>query len=291
MSEKNSKRRSFSDLGSPGQGAIDREFIHAEINPPEPDWSDSSPPATDADDDAPNTEFEVMVGVPAYNEAHSIADIVTAAATYTDTVLVIDDGSQDDTTQQARWAGATVVTHEQNLGYGGALKTLFDAAYAADVDHLVILDGDGQHDTSDIPKLIETQRDTGAEIVIGSRFVDGANSEIPLYRRFGLGVVNTLTNLMMRLRYSGVAVSDTQSGFRAYDREAIKTIAEADTLGHGMDASLDILFHAAQREYEIEEVPSTINYNIEDASTQNPLTHGLTLVWRIVLEGASRRDR
>lgn len=291
MTDENSKHRSSPNSGSLGEHVTDREFVRAEVDLSGTDRPDSGSAATDGNDNVSDEEFELMVGIPAYNEERSIASIVTAAAAYADTVLVIDDGSQDETSQRARRAGATVVTHERNRGYGGALRTLFDTAHAADVDHLVILDGDGQHDASDIPKLVETQRATGAEIVIGSRFVDGADSKLPLYRRFGLTVVNTLTNLIMRLQYSRIGVSDTQSGFRAYDREAIKTIAETDDLGYGMEASLDLLFHAAQREYEIEEVPSTINYDIEDGSTHNPITHGLSLVWRIVLEGASPRNR
>lgn len=291
MTEKNSNPRPQINLGAAGQTVTDRTFAPAEVDLPRTDQHGTGSAGSDGKETVSETEFDLMIGIPAYNEAHAIASIVGAALTYADTVVVIDDGSQDDTSERAHLAGATVVTHERNQGYGGALRTLFDTALAADVDHLIILDGDGQHDANDIPKLLQAQRDTGAEIVIGSRFVDGANSKLPLYRRFGLVVVNTLTNLIMRLQYSRMGVSDTQSGFRAYDREAIKTIAGADDLGYGMDASLDILFHAARREYDIEEVPSTINYDIEDASTHNPIIHGLTLVWRIMLEGASPRNR
>jgi glycosyltransferase involved in cell wall biosynthesis len=119
-----------------------------------------------------------LVGIPAYNEADSIGGVVSSALPHADDVLVVDDGSADATSKRARRAGATVVAHEDNRGYGAALATLFDRAHAMDVDHLVVLDGDGQHDADDIPKLIETQRHTGAEIVVASRFVLG-HSALP----------------------------------------------------------------------------------------------------------------
>lgn len=227
---------------------------------------------------------DIMVGIPAYNEADSIADVVASVAVYADEVIVVDDGSEDETSERALVAGATVVTHERNRGYGGALSTIFAHARAAGAGHLVVLDGDGQHDPADIPVLVDTQRETGAEIVIGSRFVGNSNSVIPSYRYFGIAVVNAITNLSMRLKYSPLGLSDTQSGFRAYGKDAIETIADTEDIGHGMDASLDILFHAAQEGYDIKEVPSEVDYEVQNPSTINPVVHGLALVRRLIIE-------
>lgn len=233
----------------------------------------------------------VLIGIPAYNEAKSIAGVVADAMAHADEVLVVDDGSDDATSERAREAGATVITHETNMGYGAALGTIFRHAYTTDVDHLVTVDGDGQHDPKDISKLIGTQRSSGADIVIGSRFVDGVGADIPVYRRVGLAVVNTLTNLGLWLRYSSSGVSDTQSGFRAYGRGAIETMVMADEIGTGMGASLDILFHAAREGDEIEEVSTTIRYDIDDPSTQSPVAHGLGLLVAIFFEVVPRRAR
>lgn len=251
--------------------------------------SSSERPAAEAVDEKATST--VLVGVPAYNEAQSIASVVANAKTYADEVLVVDDGSDDETKERALEAGAKVATHETNMGYGATLRTIFQFAYVMDVDHLVTLDGDGQHDPGDIPKLVEAQRTSGADIVIGSRFADGADTDIPTYRRVGLAVVNALTNAGLRLRYSSPGVSDTQSGFRAYQRSAIETIVEADEIGTGMGASLDILFEAAREGNEIEEVPTTINYDIEDPSSQSPIVHGLGLLLAIFLELIPRRGR
>jgi hypothetical protein len=233
----------------------------------------------------------VLIGVPAYNEAQSIASVVANAKAYADEVLVVDDGSDDETKERAIEAGAKVATHETNMGYGATLGTIFQYAYTTDVDHLVTIDGDGQHDPGDIPKLVEAQRSTGADIVIGSRFADGADTDIPTYRRAGLAVVNALTNAGLRLRYSSSGVSDTQSGFRAYGRDAIETIVLADEIGAGMGACLDILFCAVREGNNIEEVPTTIDYDIDDPSSQSPIVHGLGLMLAIFFEVIPRPAR
>ena len=231
----------------------------------------------------------VLVGIPAYNEAGTIREVIEAAMPHADEVLVVDDGSVDETRQQARTAGAMVLSHDENQGYGATLGTIFEYASHCNAAHLVIIDADGQHDVTDIPDLIRTQRETGVEIVTGSRFSGGSKSEIPRYRRFGLGVINTLTNVGLRLGYSYPSVSDTQCGFRAYDRDAIESMATAPDIGNGMGASLDIIFQAARDGHEIVEVPTRIDYDVEDASTQNPVVHGLSLLGSLIVAVAQDR--
>lgn len=220
----------------------------------------------------------VLVGIPAYNEAATIAPIVTAARRHADMVLVVDDGSTDATRERARGAGATVVSHETNQGYGATLGTIFQYADRAETDHLVILDADGQHDAGDVPDLVRTQQETGAELVTGSRFTGESSTEMPRYRRFGLAIINLLTNLSLRIGYSYPSVSDSQCGFRAYNRDAIETMAETREIDTGMGASLDILFQSAREGYDIVEVPTRVDYEVEDASTQNPVMHGFGLL-------------
>ncbi|MFC7070536.1 glycosyltransferase family 2 protein [Halobaculum lipolyticum] len=220
----------------------------------------------------------VLVGIPAYNEAATIGDVVAEGTAYADAVLVVDDGSDDRTAAVAETAGATVIEHDHNRGYGGALKTLFEQADRLGVDHLVVLDADSQHDPADVPDLVETQRRTGAEIVVGSRFVDGGATDAPLYRRAGLLVVNVLTNVGCGAVTPRQWVRDTQSGFRAYSREAVESLAADATIADRMDASTDILDHAVSRGYDVEEVGTTVSYDVEEANSRHPLTHGLTLV-------------
>jgi len=226
-------------------------------------------------------ELAVLVGIPAYDEAATIGSVVEAAREHADAVLVVSDGSTDGTEHRAREAGATVIEHERNRGYGAALQTLFGAAADRDADHLVVLDGDGQHAAEEIPSLVEAQRESNAEIVVGNRFHEEARREIPLYRRVGLTAINHLTNLSLGAVRSQERLSDTQSGFRAYDQRAIASLASAD-LGDGMDASTDILYHATDRGYTVEEVDASVTYDVEDANSRHPIRHGLTLVHSVL---------
>lgn len=230
---------------------------------------------------APTDHPHVVVAIPAYNAADTVGDVVRQASRYADVVVVVDDGSADDTAEVARTTGALVVEHTRNRGYGGALKTAFKEADRLEAEHLVLMDADGQHDATDIPRLVERQADTGAEIVIGSRYVDGSRTRLPLVRRVGLGVINVLTNLSLgRVRPSNY-VRDTQSGFRAYDREAIESLAADPDIGDRMGASTDIIYHAHRQGYDMAEVGITISYAVEHGSTLNPVAHGYDLVRNI----------
>jgi len=224
----------------------------------------------------------VLVGIPAYNEAETIRDVVRDASERADHVLVVDDGSDDDTASAAREAGATVVEHGYNRGYGGALKTTFREANRCGADHLVVVDGDGQHDASDITQLVDHQRESGAQVVIGSRFHGVGGTDLPLYRRAGVEVVNTLTNASLDSFEGEQRIRDTQCGFRCYGREAIESLAMDYSISNHMGASTDILHHACSRGYGIEEVGTTVDYDVENASTQNPIRHGFTLVNNIL---------
>ncbi len=232
----------------------------------------------------------VLVGIPAYNEANTIESVVADALAYADEVVVVDDGSSDETAQLAKAAGATVIVHPENRGYGATIQTLFTRAHETGASYLVTLDGDAQHDVSDISTLVEACDDSDASVVIASRFLGGSRSSIPLYRQFGLAVVNGLSNLAIRLRGGSTTISDTQSGFRAYDATAIETVADAENIGLGMDASLDILFHVVSHGHSIAEVPTTINYNVEGSSTHNPFIHGFSLIRSIAVEFTRMRE-
>jgi glycosyltransferase involved in cell wall biosynthesis len=227
-------------------------------------------------------QVSTLVAIPAYNEAATVGDVVAGALEHEDHVLVIDDGSTDGTVEQARAAGAMVLERETNGGYGAALKTAFREAHKQRADQLVILDGDGQHDPADIPALLAPLREGSADIAIGSRFAAGSDTVIPLYRRVGLAVINLLSNLSLGVVRSRSWINDTQSGFRAYDRRAIASLLADEEVGDRMSASTDILYHAHHNDYVIEEVGTTIDYDVADGSHHSPVSHGVHLVMNIV---------
>ena len=220
----------------------------------------------------------VVVAIPAHDEEAAIAEVVSEAAAYADHVIVIDDGSNDDTADRAREAGAVVIEHAYNRGYGATLRTAFRAGRARGAAHLLTLDGDGQHDPADIPRLVAEQHRANAEIVIASRFVEGYPNAIPAYRRLGLRAIGLLTNVALSAERSGSWISDTQCGFRAYDEHAIDSLATDDTIGSSMGASVEILDHARRHEYMIAEIGTTVSYDVENANNENPITHGIDVL-------------
>lgn len=219
---------------------------------------------------------KALVAIPCYNEALVIGSVVLTAQRYVSDILVVDDGSSDDTFKVAVGAGARVVRHKVNCGYGGALRTCFEYAKNNDYDVMVILDGDGQHDPAYIPRLLKQMKMTDADVVIGSRFLE-KNYTMPLYRLFGMKVLDSLTRLTGK-----VETSDSQSGYRAYGRRAIEAIAIADD---AMGAGSEILAQITEHHLKIAEVPIRARYDLENTSSQNPLTHGIdvidSLVWRV----------
>ena len=219
----------------------------------------------------------VVVGIPAYNEEHSIAGIIVEAQKYSDAVIVCDDGSTDLTAQIAQRLGADVVSHKRNSGYGVALKSLFCRALDFGADVLVTLDGDGQHTASEIPQIIKPIIHSKADVVIGSRFIDEIGTvEMPFYRQVGAKLVTKMVNGSAKN-----GVSDSQSGFRAYNRQALERLCVSEA---GMGASVQILLDAKKQNLRISEVPSTCKYKNGDisTSTKNPVTHGIGLVTSIV---------
>lgn len=233
-------------------------------------------------------EPAVVAVIPAYNEADTIAGVVAETARYVDEVVVVDDGSGDDTVNVARDAGAAVVEHETNQGYGAAVKTGFREADRLNADSMVLLDGDGQHDPESIPDLLAVQREEDAHIVIGSRYVDGPPDTAPAYRRVGLGVVNAALNASIRVLDGDLRVADTQSGFRAFDARAIRALAADDSIHDGMGASLDVLYRADRWDFTVREVSTDVRYDGDD-STHHPLAHGIDLLARISRAVEGRR--
>jgi len=219
----------------------------------------------------------VVVGIPAFNEATMIAQVVLEAQKHADVVVVCDDGSSDGTGAIAKRLGAEVIRHERNMGYGASIKSLFKRARELNADVLVTLDADGQHDPEEIPRVVKPIVRGVADLVIGSRFIETHGTrEMPFYRRFGAQIITKLVN-----GSSKNGISDAQSGFRAYNRQALERLSPFED---GMGASVEILLKASKHDLKICEVPSSCKYrNGEvDTSTEHPLTHGIGVVMSIV---------
>jgi hypothetical protein len=221
----------------------------------------------------------VVVGIPAYNEEKTIARVILGAQKYSHIVVVCDDGSDDLTGEIAERLGAVVVCHEKNLGYGAALQSLFKRARELKADVLVTFDGDGQHDPAQIPLLVAPIEQGVAEVVLGSRFMDkNGTAEMPSYRKFGIKVITKLTN------GSGKGgVSDAQSGFRSYSKNALEHFGTLNE--NGMSASVELLQAIDRSGLKVCEVPISCKYsknNDQKTSSKNPVSQGVGLLMSLV---------
>ena len=217
--------------------------------------------------------MKIIVGIPAFNEEKNIASIITKLNKIADSVVICDDGSTDLTSDIAKKMGAIMINHEKNLGYGGAIRSIFLKAKEIDGDILVTFDADGQHRIEDIKNVIEPIINQKADLVIGSRFLDENEKEVPQYRKVGIKVITKITNASINEQ-----LTDSQSGFRAYSK---KVVNELNPTELGMGISTEILIKASSKNFKILEVPIKILYS-GDTSTHNPVTHGSSVIFSTI---------
>jgi glycosyltransferase involved in cell wall biosynthesis len=217
-------------------------------------------------------KIRIIAAIPCFNTEPHIAEVVTGAKKYVDRVIVINDGSHDQTKQAAQGAGALVISHEGNKGYGEALNSCFKAARSENADILVIIDGDGQHEPEEIPRLLSPILNEGADIVIGSRFITHRHN-MPGYRKFGIAVITLLWNIGGRVK-----VTDTQSGFRVFSKKVIEKMEISE---NGMLASIEVLERARRSRAKIVEVPISCIY-IDSRFSLNAVKHGIRVAFGVV---------
>jgi len=223
------------------------------------------------------TEVRVLAGIPAYNEARYIGSVVLQTRQYVNEVLVVDDGSTDNTTRVAELAGATVIRHAENRGKGTAIQSIVAEAKKRNPDVLVLLDADSQHNPNEIPILIKPISE-GFDLVIGSR--EAQNDKTPRYRRIGKKVISRSTRLASKAN-----IFDSESGFRALSPKAIN---ELELKEKGFAIESEMITRAAEKNLKITEVPISNIYTM-DGSTLNPIRHGIDVLSRIIAMISQRR--
>jgi len=212
---------------------------------------------------------KIAIGLPAFNEEKNIASIITQLKKKYTLIIVCDDGSSDLTSEIAKEMGVIVVRHNTNLGYGAAIRSLFLKANELNCDILVTFDSDGQHKISDIENVIKPIQNKEANIVIGSRFLGNVEGNLPTYRKLGIKAITNLVN-----SNTGNNITDSQSGFRGYDKITLEKIVPSDS---GMGVSTEILIKANKQNFKIIEIPITILYK-EKISSQQTLSHGTSVI-------------
>lgn len=215
----------------------------------------------------------IVCVIPAYNEEIAIGSVVLETRKQCEHVIVVNDGSSDRTSEIASLAGAEVIDMPVNSGKAAALMTGLRQADNNGFKAFVMLDGDGQHDPREIGSLADCVLRGEADLVIGSRFLNG-NRNIPAYRKAGQKVLNGLTNAA-----SNLEITDSQSGFRAMNASALENL---DFYSSGYNIESDMICKFSERGLKVKEVPITSIYEVPNTHKKHPLTHGLSVMGRII---------
>jgi glycosyltransferase involved in cell wall biosynthesis len=238
------------------------------------DW-----PASDADVSAPIEDFSRVVAIiPAFNEERNVGSVVLRLRQLVETVIVVNDGSRDETEEVARLAGAQVVSHPRNRGYGAAIRTGLAAAQELEPRAVVLMDADGQHRVEDVRDVVRPILDGEADVAVGSRFFD-ERTRVPRVRRVAQHGLTWLSNVA-----SGVKLTDSQSGMRAFGPRALGALLLKST---SMAAASEMQFLAGDAQLRVCEVPIEIRYF--DEVKRNPIGHGLDVLNGIIRLVSLRR--
>lgn len=210
-----------------------------------------------------------LTALPVYNEARHVAPVLQQVRQFSEHVLVVDDGSTDETSRLlAGRPDIRVVTHPVNRGYGAALMSAFEHAVAAGFDVLVTIDCDGQHEPQRIPAFVEACR--GVDLVSGSRYLEQflGDSEPPAQRRRINGQITAQLNELL-----GLQLTDAFCGFKAYRVASLAQLSLTET-GYGMP--IELWVQAAQAHWRIVEYPVPLIYLDEQRSFGGALDDGQT---------------
>jgi polyprenyl-phospho-N-acetylgalactosaminyl synthase len=220
----------------------------------------------------------IIAVIPAYNEGTRIASVIDGAKKYVDVVIVVNDGSTDDTSKKAAAAGARVLSHPENCGAGAATMTGIEAARRLGATIVVTLDADEQHDPNDIPALLKPLIEERADIVLPNRF--GNRNKIPFIRRFFNIVGNVITLLA-----TGRWVNDSQNGLKAFGPRAVR---EIDLRMSGFEFCTEIVRESVQHKWRIVEIPSKVIYSEYSLAKGQSFANGVRTAFKILLRSFLR---
>lgn len=221
-----------------------------------------------------SNKIRVCIVIPAFNEAGSINDVVKSlrmplsAVSFDHEIVVIDDGSKDDTSDNARKAGATVIKHILNRGVGGATSTGLRYAEKYNFDMAATMDGDGQHSPEDVVNCIEKAISTNSDLLIGSRLINSNGmSRVKIIGNKGLSLITWLL--------TGVKITDSQSGLRVFSKKALDTLEWKST---SYDFCSEMILRAKQANLAIVEAPIQAIYTEYSMSKGQNNWNGINIV-------------
>lgn len=195
---------------------------------------------------------KIFVVIPVFNETEVIRQVVNGLISLNYKVVLVDDGSDIPVISQLAGLPIHVLRHPVNLGQGAALQTGIEYAISKDADYIVSFDADGQHQTADIPKLLEPLVNNEADITIGSRFISGAKHNMPAGRKIVLQIGRRINYLL-----TGLLLTDAHNGLRAMNRKAASLI---EIIENRMAHATELLSQIKKNKLRYKEIPVTIVY-------------------------------
>ena len=227
--------------------------------------------------------MKIIAVVPAYNEEKTIFKVVSELKENVKEVIAVDDGSNDQTAELAKKAGAKILTHFLNRGQGAALQTGIFCALKDGADIIVTFDADAQHNPEEIDRVVEPLLLSEVDVVLGSRFLKSeirsaswrTKSEIPLSRIIILKLASWFTRL-----YTGLAVTDTHNGFRAISAKAASLI---EIKQDGMAHASEIIEQIKKHNLKFKEVPVAINYTKHSLAKGQKLSNSFKIIWDLII--------
>lgn len=223
--------------------------------------------------------MDPWIVIPAYNEIEVVAEVVSAVRQRYPHVVLVDDCSEDGTGKAARQAGAIVLRHAINLGQGAALQTGIDYALAHGAELIVTFDADGQHRAEDIGVLLDQQRRTNADVVIGSRFL-GSAENMPRLRRIVLQIAVRMARLT-----SGLQLTDIHNGLRALTRHAAHAIKiKQNRMAHASE----IMEQVSRLGLSVAEAPVDVVYSEYSLRKGQKLSNAINIVAELVMARLSK---
>ncbi len=197
-----------------------------------------------------------LIIIPAYNEEKYISSVISDIRSLKESadILVVNDGSRDSTRERAETDGVMVINHPYNLGYGAALQTGFRFAVKRAYDYVITMDADGQHDPHSISNIVQHMQGTKADVVVGSRFLEG-DYKMGFVRRIGAWIFATTAKF-----YTGNRFTDPTSGFQLLNRKAFSYLAEEENYPLDYpDVNIIMLLH--KKRFKVVEAPVSMQSN------------------------------
>jgi glycosyltransferase involved in cell wall biosynthesis len=223
---------------------------------------------------------KVVVVLPAYHAERTLERVyVDIDRKIVDQVILVDDGSKDDTALLSRKLGIKTIVHPKNKGYGGNQNTCYKNALKAGADFTIMLHPDGQYDPKDLKKFVKVYRSCKADVVLGSRFLKSGDTETPGYKSLSIRIITFFFNLVL-----GTKLTEANTGYRGYTREVLEKVPFSKN-GDGYIFDPQMLIQSVAYGFKVAEVPVHKKYNPEriEPNFKKSLHHGLENMYLLYL--------